>query len=263
MRHIILLLTLVILFSSSVLALAQGANVSESNKARLNKLMEAIESRKVAYHLTDPREIRAILGEPQSESKRRDGGMTLLDLQFPNIEVNFAKFTKYKDAPFVLGGIRINGRDIELDEDGPLVLRTVKDLTKLNRFYGLQNVSLRNLDLTQHHDYFKNLTFDTLTKWPSREKLPPGFDPNELLEGGKNPGLGIRALHKKGINGAGIGVAIIDQPLLLGHEEYTSRLVRYDATGSAWMEPQMHGPPIASILVGQTLGVAPQAELTY
>jgi subtilisin family serine protease len=107
------------------------------------------------------------------------------------------------------------------------------------------------------------MSYDSLTEWPSPEKLPRGFNPEELLENAKSPGLGVRALHAEGIDGKGIGLAIIDQPLLLGHEEYTHRLVRYDATGLSQMPPQMHGPPVASIAVGKNLGVAPGATLTY
>ncbi len=58
-------------------------------------------------------------------------------------------------------------------------------------------------------------------------------------------------------------IAIFDQPLLLGHEEYTSRLIRYDATQASWFSPQSHGSPIAGIAVGQTCGVAPHAFVFY
>jgi hypothetical protein len=93
--------------------------------------------------------------------------------------------------------------------------------------------------------------------------LPPGFDPQKLLEEGKNPGLGIRSLHEQGINGEGIGIAILDQPLLLGHEEYTSRLLRYDNTRASWLSPRSHGSPIMGIANGKTCGVAPGAFVFY
>jgi subtilisin family serine protease len=73
----------------------------------------------------------------------------------------------------------------------------------------------------------------------------------------------LERLHSQEIDGRGVGIAIIDQPLLLGHREYTSRIVRYDATGLAHMSPQMHGAPVACIAVGETTGVAPAAELSY
>jgi len=66
-----------------------------------------------------------------------------------------------------------------------------------------------------------------------------------------------------GLDGRGVGLAIIDQPLLLGHSEYSPRIVRYDATGLAGKPAQMHGSPVAAIAVGGTIGVAPGAELSY
>ena len=35
------------------------------------------------------------------------------------------------------------------------------------------------------------------------------------MENGKNPGLGIRALHGQGITGEGVSVAIIDEAIFL------------------------------------------------
>jgi len=48
-----------------------------------------------------------------------------------------------------------------------------------------------------------------------------------FLEEGKNPGLGIRDLHKRGFTGKGVKVAIIDQKLRLTHIEYKDRIERY------------------------------------
>jgi subtilisin family serine protease len=107
------------------------------------------------------------------------------------------------------------------------------------------------------------MPFDTLTKWPEPNKLPEGFHPADLLEEGKNPGLGIRKLHEDGIDGKGIGIAIIDQPLLKNHIEYEDRIVRYEGIDVQGVEVQMHGPPICSIAVGKTCGVAPKASLYY
>ncbi|MHC4478047.1 MAG: S8 family serine peptidase [Planctomycetota bacterium] len=243
----------------------QGKSLGQNNE-RLNELMEAVKSGKIAKNLTDPNEIKAILGEPESQERKGSGGMLLLNMYFPNnVEVRFSKFKKF-GGPFTLGDISINGKWIELDEEELLVLRTTQDLKKLSGFTGLQSVSLKKLDLTKEYDNFKNFNFDSLTQWPGREKLPAGFNPHKLLEDGKNPGLGICALHEEGINGEGIGIAILDQLLLLGHEEYTSRLIRYDSTEANWRwwrEPAMHGSPIVSIAVGKTCGVAPRAFVFY
>ena len=67
-------------------------------------------------------------------------------------------------------------------------------------------------------------SFDTDTRGPPQ--MPAGYDPQQIMELGKNPGLGVRALHLEGITGRGIHVAFIDQPLLLDHAAYKGRLPR-------------------------------------
>jgi len=78
--------------------------------------------------------------------------------------------------------------------------------------------------------------------------------------------LGIRSLHAGGITGRGVGIAIIDQTLLVDHQEYAGQLRLYEETDDIigdWSESQMHGAAVASIAVGKTVGVAPEADLYY
>lgn len=130
----------------------------------------------------------------------------------------------------------------------------------------LRSTDLTKLDLSKSKDDLVYADFDSQTKWPTSDKMPADFDWQKIMETGKDPGLGIRALHDQGITGKGIGIAIIDQTLLVDHIEYKGRIRVYeeaeDITGG-WREVQMHGPAVASIAVGQTLGVAPQADLYY
>jgi subtilisin family serine protease len=124
--------------------------------------------------------------------------------------------------------------------------------------------NLSKLDLTGSLEGLLYATFDTRTVWPSAGKLPAGFDPHKIMELGKDPGLGVRGLHARGITGAGVGIAIIDQPMLVDHQEYKSRLKLYEEINVApGTESQMHGPAVASIAVGKTSGVAPQADLYF
>ena len=225
---------------------------------------QAVAEGKLAYKLTTPGELKALLGEPQTEEEKDGGGMIVLDMFYPDVRALFGKSKRDDNASFKLMGLLIKGSG-EVDIGGVLkgqrqvVVRNIDDFHEI----GLRNVNLKNLDLSGEGDYLKGEDFDSLTQWPGPEKLPDGFDPKKLLEEGKNPGLGIRALHKEGINGEGIGIAILDQPLLLGHEEYSSRLIRYDATKASWMKPQMHGSPIIGIAVGKKCGVAPRAFVFY
>jgi subtilisin family serine protease len=108
--------------------------------------------------------------------------------------------------------------------------------------------------------------FDSKTQWPAADKMPAGFDWQKIMELNKDPGLGVRALHQQGITGKGVSLAIIDQTLLVDHIEYKDRLRLYEETDDVITETpqaQMHGPAVASIAVGKTVGVAPEADLYF
>ncbi len=132
-------------------------------------------------------------------------------------------------------------------------------------------VDLRSFDLSRANlrdkpDTLRRASFDERTKWPPASALPEGFDPAKIMALGKNPGLGVRRLHQQGITGRGVGVAIIDQTLLVDHQEYGDRLRLYEETDDivkGWRNVQMHGPAVASLAVGKTVGVAPEADLYY
>ncbi|MCP4215050.1 MAG: hypothetical protein GY765_10350, partial [bacterium] len=122
------------------------------------------------------------------------------------------------------------------------------------------------MDLRDKFDILKTCAFHSLTKWPPKEKLPGNFDPLEFIDMGKDPGLGIRDLHRKGITGKGVNVAIIDYSLLRAHEEFREKVALYRNTDGKEAEPgskSMHGTAVASLLVGDTCGVAPGATLHY
>jgi len=101
------------------------------------------------------------------------------------------------------------------------------------------------------------LTFNQKTRWPETVRTPAG-----LLEAAKDPGLGVRDLHRQGITGQGVSVAIIDQPLLPDHPELAGRIAAYRDFGCQ-SKTSMHGPVVASLLVGKSTGTAPGARLYY
>jgi hypothetical protein len=120
------------------------------------------------------------------------------------------------------------------------------------------------LDLKKSLNDLLYATFDTRTVWPSADRMPKEYNRQQILKMGKNPGLGLRKLHAHGITGKGIGLAIIDQPLLVDHLEYKDRVRLYE---EIHVEPntvaQLHGAAVTSIAVGKTIGVAPEADLYY
>ncbi len=124
--------------------------------------------------------------------------------------------------------------------------------------------NLSELNLTQSMEGLLYSNFDSKTIWPASEKLPAGFDTQMIMELGKDPGLGVRQLHAQGITGSGVGIAIIDQPMLVDHQEYVSQLKLYEEINvKPNTNSQMHGPAVASIAVGKTVGVAPEADLYF
>lgn len=128
----------------------------------------------------------------------------------------------------------------------------------------LRGADLSTLDLRNTLNDLAYAVFDTRTVWPAPDRMPADYDPTQVLELGKSPGLGVHSLHAQGITGRGVGVAIIDQPLLTEHREYGDRLRWYEEILGSFESPaQMHGPAVASLAVGQTVGVAPEADLYY
>lgn len=130
----------------------------------------------------------------------------------------------------------------------------------------LRTADVSSLDLGAEGERLSYADFDTRTAWPTADRLPEDFDPAAILELGKDPGLGVRSLHERGITGRGVGVAIIDQQLLTEHIEYADRLRWYEENPDALIgadTAQMHAPAVASLAVGHTNGVAPEADLYF
>ncbi len=133
---------------------------------------------------------------------------------------------------------------------------------------GYSYLPLEHLDVSEH-DLSKldilNVRYAEDTRWPDdANKLPKYFKPKEFLEYRKNPGLGIRKLHKQEIDGRGRKVAIIDSFQLFDHLEYHNQLKGYE---EIHIDPENYGGGrlggFVSALVGKTCGVAPKAEVYY
>jgi len=140
------------------------------------------------------------------------------------------------------------------------------DLTELpgedpNMGLDVRAYDLSAFNLQNEADRLSHVTFDSATRWP--EELPAGFDPAEIMETGKNPGLGIRALHRQGITGKGVSIAIVDQALNQSHPEYADNLMSYELLHCSDTTAQMHGSAVTSIAVGKSCGVAPDAKVYY
>ncbi len=253
----------VLILLGLVMTLVSAGPDTTTKQSLADIVRSAAEQGRLAYKLTGPEEFKALLGPARNESTKRDGGMDILFLEYPaGVRVMFGRMWE-NSAPFTLMRITANGREVDIGQNRQIVLRDANDLNKIDSFWGFADVSLANLDLREHKKLLDEMPFDTLTKWPEPNKLPDGFQPADLLEKGKNPGLGIRKLNEEGIDGNGVVIAIIDQPLLKEHIEYADQLVRYEPIDVQGVPVQMHGPPVCSIAVGKTCGVAPKASLYY
>ena len=209
--------------------------------------------------ITTVEDFKAMFGPPSKEDARPDGGGRFVELFYPG-ETSAGFKQVVKEGPTTLLRVVLKGRWLDL---GKPRLRSNADLLKLDKFLGLAEVSLAQLDLRASGELLAHSAFDSKTEWPAKDRLPAGFDPEKVLSQGKNPGLGVRQLQREGFDGRGVAIAIIDQPLLPGHREYASRLVYYDATRVPGMPAQMHGPSVASFAVGREIGTAPAALLYY
>jgi hypothetical protein len=224
-----------------------------------DKIPAALKAGQLVPRVTDVSEFKAMFGAPIKEETSPDGGGTVTRLLYS--DRTFIVFKQQnKDSANTLAFISIGGHGVDL---GKPVLRSTSDLLKLDKFWGLQNVSLAKLDLSGESKLLSDLPFDSNTQWPPQRMLPKGFNPQKILGDGKDPGLGIRALHAKGINGKNVGIAIIDQPLLLDHREYSARIAYSKAIDVSGISPLMHGPSVASFAVGRDIGTAPEASLYY
>ncbi len=74
----------------------------------------------------------------------------------------------------------------------------------------------------------------------------------------------VENLHKRGIKGRGLGIAVIDSFLFVGHREFHDHIRWYDEIDGAADDPAgWHGTATASIAAGRSVGVAPEADLYF
>jgi hypothetical protein len=138
----------------------------------------------------------------------------------------------------------------------------VRPIVSVAEFDDVRFKSMTALNLSQRPNLPATLWFNEKTVWPGADKMPGACDPKKIMTQAMNPGLGLRDLHQHGITGKGVSVAIIDQPLYRDHPEFEGKIAAYHDVGCG-SESSMHGPAVASLLVGSHCGTAPDARLYY
>jgi len=137
----------------------------------------------------------------------------------------------------------------------------VEPIYSVDEFDDVRCKDMSSIDLSDRPNLPATLWYNQETIWPAQGQMPPGCDPNVIMINAMNPGLGIRALHEQGFTGAGVSVAIIDHDLFQDHPEFAGKVVAYHDLGEH--DTSMHGPAVASLLVGSNCGTAPDAQLYY
>ena len=112
----------------------------------------------------------------------------------------------------------------------------------------------------------KHLSFDkeAFKNFPI-ENLPENWNPNEIFELGKDPGMNVRKMNEMGYTGKNITVAVVDTPIIK-HNDIESSLVGYEVMNNALalnMSADYHGQAVSGILCGDETGVAPDSNLVY
>lgn len=140
--------------------------------------------------------------------------------------------------------------------------QTVRPVDSVNEYDDVRWKDLSKIKSTATAAVISTLTFNQKTVWPDTNIIPPAKKPDELLKKAMNPGLGIRQLHKQGITGKGVNVAIIDQAMYLDHPEFAGKITAYHYLAGG-NKSSMHGPSVTSLLVGKNCGTAPDANVYY
>lgn len=140
-------------------------------------------------------------------------------------------------------------------------IQIVNTISSVSFYQDIRWKDLSKIESQLDSAMIRTLKFNEKTIWPDKYKSYATY----LLSAGKNPGLGIRNLHKQGITGKGIVVAIIDQHICLDHPEYVNKIIEYHDVGcnAPSTRSSYHGPAVASLLVGDSIGTAPDAKIYF
>ena len=152
--------------------------------------------------------------------------------------------------------------------DQPPIYRVFKKTSEKPEmmFDGYEDVRNADLSFADFSNYPEHIIatfmFNDKTIFPPKDKMPDTdiFQPEYILEAGKNPGLGVRSIHEQGITGKGVSVAIIDFPMFYEHPEYKDKII-VEYTDE--LRSFYHGPLVTSLLVGENIGTAPGATVYY
>jgi len=212
-------------------------------------------------------EVIEVIGQPKevvvAEQNKFEDGVLYKDIDGKKGHCYYGRSDKSVRlffADYKVAALYVTRSDYRAGRSGSF--QTVKPVESVKEFDDVRWKDLSKINLGRNDDLIKTLTFNKETVWPEHPNMPVGLRPDKVLTNAMNPGLGIRVLHQRGITGKGVNVAIIDQPLYLDHPEFAGKIAAYHDVGCG-TESSMHGPAVASLLVGTNCGTAPDARVYY
>lgn len=127
--------------------------------------------------------------------------------------------------------------------------------------WGFCYQDLRESDFSKvSKDLLLQVSFDSSTKWPNL--LPSGFNPEAILKN-KQLGYGFKEVHKLGITGKGVLVAVIDHPSNIDHLLIKDNIKEYIVLEKEYDCFHFHGLAVISRLCGKDIGIAPGVEVIF
>ncbi len=137
----------------------------------------------------------------------------------------------------------------------------ITEISSVIPYQDIRRKDLRKIESQLDSSMIKTFWFNEKTIFPDKY----ADYAKSVMDNGKNPGLGVNSLHEQGITGKGVSVAIIDQNICLDHPEFFEKIIEYYDVGchTPSYKSSMHGPAVASLLVGNFIGTAPDAKIYY
>ena len=137
--------------------------------------------------------------------------------------------------------------------------------------YLFDNWGVAYLDLSEYDfsnvsiEAMAKLAFSSSTIWPSEDKLPKGFNPSEILKKCTRTNDIVKKLHRQGIDGYSITIAVIDNRFQgEQHIEFDNAdIVKCTLSNSKINNYHFHMEDVLAKLCGKNLGIAPKAKVLY
>ena len=136
--------------------------------------------------------------------------------------------------------------------------------------YLFDNWGVAYLDLSEYD--FSNVSLEIMTKlcfssstiWPTKDKLPNGYNPSQILKECTRTNDEVVKLHNHGINGEGITRAVIDSGFQAeNHVEFKDAFLERCTLNNDNIDYHFHMEDVLSKLCGKNLGIAPRSKVLY